>query len=414
MKKSKLLCEKPRSRIFTGPDKYLVLQKHTVSENMFPVLENDGYFILVKGGAGCFIINGEELPVQKDCIAWIQASQVLTILPDFGQELELWVCAYDYQLLNYFVFNQVSLHEETEIVTGVPVIGPEGEYVQKIIELFTQFERLDAMNTNGSAVIRSSFLRKIELLYNRAARKRREEYDLRDLPLGRRASLYIATHSTKKLSAAQVARVISPELTESDINHALIVATGMGFNQYVTRLKLVMAASYFLYYSLPFDYIASNVGFDIDVTFYRHFKKLTGMTPQTYRDEMLSDGKDGRVFRKMIISETIISTMNYLYVNLSEYIDVETISKELYVSGSLLRIQFKDCLNTGYKNVLAQYRVRHAEALLATTDMPIVDISMESGFSSDRTLSRTFCEINGISPGEFRKLRKGGKRHNGK
>lgn len=66
----------------------------------------------------------------------------------------------------------------------------------QIARLFEQFRHLSAKNSCGSAVIRSSFLRKIELLYNRAAARRKEQYSLLDMPLGRRASLYIATHST--------------------------------------------------------------------------------------------------------------------------------------------------------------------------------------------------------------------------
>lgn len=413
MKKYNPLCEKPKIGVFTGPDKYLVLQKIVIKEHMFPVLESDSYFILVKRGEGTFTVNGEEFPVRSGCVSWIQTSQVLTIVPEFGVELELWICAYDYQLLNYFLFNQVSSTDETEIVTGIPVIGPDGENARTIASLFEQFDKLDKMNTCGSAVIRSSFLRKIELLYNREAKKHKEIYREQDMPLGRRVSLYIATHSTQNLTAAHVAKNISPEVSETELNHALLVTTGMNFNQYITRLRLVMAASYFLYYSLPFDYIASNAGFNMDINFYRRFKKLTGMTPQTYRDQMLSDGKDGRVYRKMIMSETLISAINYLYENFSEHVDVETISKDLYTSGSILRVQFKDCLNTSYKKVLAQFRVRYAESLLTTTDMPIIDISIESGFSSDRTLGRTFYEINGMSPGEFRKMRREGRDING-
>ena len=53
-----------------------------------------------------------------------------------------------------------------------------------------------------------------------------------------------------------------------------------------------------------------------------------------------------------------------------------------------------------------EFRVRYAEALLTTTSLPTVDIAIESGFGSDRTMARVFYNINGISPGEFRKARK--------
>lgn len=412
-KKCRPLCETPRSNIFCGPDKYLQLQEFTISEEMFPVMELDSYFILVRSGTGVFIINGEEFPVQPDCMSWIQCSQVLTICPDFGQQLKIWVCAFDYQLISYFTFSRISSHSEAEIVNGLPVIGPDGDGVKAIVRLFVQYRALTKRGGRGSAIIRSSFLRKIELLYNRVVHSMKSQYTFKDIPLGRRASLYIATHSTENLTAGSVAKAVGPGVSESALNHALLVATGFNFNQYLNRLRLVLATSYFLYDSLPFDYIASISGFNMDITFFRRFKALTGMTPQSYLEQMLSDGRDGRVYRGMIMSETLTAAISYLYENMSEYIDAEILARELYTSGSILRSQFKNRFHSSYKQVLSQFRVRYAEALLTTTDLPTVDIAIESGFGSDRTMGRVFYGINGISPGEFRKKRSGRRKDHG-
>lgn len=411
-KKSRPLCEKPKSGVFCGPDKYLTLQEYTITEEMYPVMELDSYFVFVRGGRGIFIINGEEFHVEPGCMAWIQATQVLTICPDFGDPLRIWVCAYDYQLLSYYLFRQISAVSETEVVNGIPVIGPEGQELREIERLFCQFRELCKKGTRGSAVIRSSYLRKIEILYNRVAGRMKDQYKTSDIPLGRRASLYIAAHSAENLTGEKVAKAVGA--SEPAMNHALLVVTGMNFNQYLSRLRLVLATTYFLYDSLPFDYIASISGFNMDITFFRRFKSLTAMTPQSYREQMLCDGKDGSIYRGMIMSETLISAISYLYENLTEYIDVETLAKALYTSGSILRSQFKSRLNTSYKQVLSQFRVRYAEALLTTTDLPTVDIAIESGFGSDRTMGRVFYSINGMTPCEFRKLRTGRRSRNGK
>lgn len=380
---------------------------------MYPIMELDSYFILVRSGTGVFIINGEEFPVQPDCMSWIQCSQVLTICPDLGQQLKIWVCAFDYQLISYYMFSRISSSSEAEIVNGLPVIGPEGDDVKAIVRLFTQYRALARRGGRGSAIIRSSFLRKIEILYNRVVHSMKTQHTFKDIPLGRRASLYIATHSTESLTAGSVAKAVGPGVSESALNHALLVATGFNFNQYLNRLRLVLATSYFLYDSLPFDYIASISGFNMDITFFRRFKALTGMTPQSYLEQMLCDGKNGRVYRGMIMSETLTSAISYLYENMSEYIDAEILARELYTSGSILRSQFKNRFNSSYKQVLSQFRVRYAEALLTTTDLPTVDIAIESGFGSDRTMGRVFYSINGMSPGEFRKKRSGRRKNHG-
>ena len=137
-------------------------------------------------------------------------------------------------------------------------------------------------HSHGSAIIRSSYLRRIELLYNRFAKSMKSHYKFSNLPLSRKVSLYIAVHSTTALTCADVVKAIAPSISESALNHALLVATGLNFNQYLNRLRIAHAMSYFLYDSLPFDYISSISGFNMEITFFRRFKSLIGMTPQTY------------------------------------------------------------------------------------------------------------------------------------
>lgn len=144
----------------------------------------------------------------------------------------------------------------------------------------------------------------------------------------------------------------------------------------------------------------------MEITFFRRFKSLIGVTPQTYMKRTLSNGKHRPVYRTTIMNETLISAISYLYENMTDPIDAETLTKELYTSENILRVQFKNRLNSSYKQVLSQFRVRYAEALLTTTSLPTVDIAIESGFGSDRTMARVFYNINGVSPGEFRKIRK--------
>ena len=68
-RRNRPLCETPRNGYFCGPDKYLRLQEHTIREELFPIMEVDSYFVLVREGSGSFIINGEEFPVRPGCVA---------------------------------------------------------------------------------------------------------------------------------------------------------------------------------------------------------------------------------------------------------------------------------------------------------------------------------------------------------
>ena len=91
---------------------------------------------------------------------------------------------------------------------------------------------------------------------------------------------------------------------------------------------------------------------------------------------------------------------------MTEPIDSKSVTRDLYTSKNILRIQFRSRLNSSYKEILSLLRVRYAESLLTTTNLPVMDIAIESGFGSDRTMARVFFSINGLSPGEFRKQRR--------
>ena len=121
------LCEAPRGGVFCGPKKYLLLFKHRIAESMFPVLEDDSYFLLVRGGRGRMIVNGVPFELQPGSVCWIQCTEVMTIEPDPGEPLELWSIVFEYALSNYLMFKVSSGSERTEVVTGIPVIGPGSE-----------------------------------------------------------------------------------------------------------------------------------------------------------------------------------------------------------------------------------------------------------------------------------------------
>ena len=57
------------------------------------------------------------------------------------------------------------------------------------------------------------------------------------------------------------------------------------------------------------------------------------------------------------------------------------------------------CGLTEYVNTL---RARHAANLLATTDSPLIDVAMNSGFESMRTFYRSFKHCFGVTPSHYR------------
>lgn len=399
--KSKALCDKPRKNIFCGQDKYLSLKKLKVRERMFPVMEDDSYFIMIRSGTGRFTINGVTFAVGSGNVCWIQCTHVLTIEPDPDQVLELWSCVYDYQLSNYLMFRLATQREKKAVVYGIPMIGPDGARLERIRALFEELDSINKKRDYGSALVKVSLLGQIAVLFGYEVESTHQHVDSEEWPLAWRASMYIAAHSGETLEASDVMRVMGTDV--ATLNRELRMSLGMNFEQLLNRCRCIMGASYFLYENLPFDYIAVHSGFKSEVTFYRNFKKTMGMTPREYREYMMCDGSRG-VYRGMIMDETLVSVVSYLYNNISEQVSLDSMAKALFTSGSIIRSLLDQTFGIGYKDVLSLFRIRYSESLLSATELPVVDVSVMVGFNSDRTFSRVFSEINGQSPSEYRRM----------
>ena len=83
-------------------------------------------------------------------------------------------------------------------------------------------------------------------------------------------------------------------------------------------------------------------------------------------------------------------------LDLPELAAVACVSKAHFIRS------FKGTFGETPHRYLQRRRVERAMYLLRTTDRNVTDICMEVGFSSLGTFSRTFREIVGESPSEFR------------
>lgn len=367
---------------------------------MPPVLENDSFFLLVRGGHGHFIINGVSFTVSPGSVGWINCTQVLTIEPEPGETLEIWSLMADYSTLNYLMFQESTINSRYTVISGAPVIAPGSKNAGRIRRIFEDFDNINARRNNGSALVKVSLLGQLSLTYIMESMELEEDYSSEKWPLGWRACIYIATNSLTALKATDAARALDTDL--ATLNRHLRISIGLSFNQLVNRNRCLLAASFFLCDGMPFEYIARIVGYNSEITFYRNFKKVTGMTPSEYRDTLLSSGGGAHCYRGMIIDDRIITMISYLYNNFTESVSLESIAKNTFTSESLVNTLFTKTFGVSYKYVLSLFRVKYAESLLSSSNFPLVDISALAGFNSINTFNRLFTKINGQSPGEYR------------
>ena len=66
--------------------------------------------------------------------------------------------------------------------------------------------------------------------------------------------------------------------------------------------------------------------------------------------------------------------------------------------------RFRAAMGVSIGTYLTQYRVMHAQRLLATTDASVIAVGLEAGFGSASQFHAAFKQACGCSPGAYRAL----------
>lgn len=95
--------------------------------------------------------------------------------------------------------------------------------------------------------------------------------------------------------------------------------------------------------------------------------------------------------------------MQYIHKNYSEHITLADIAQTVSVSKSSALNIFNKYLRISPVNYLINYRLKRAAKLLASTDSNIYTIASNTGFENTGYFCRSFKELFGVTPSEYRK-----------
>jgi len=82
-------------------------------------------------------------------------------------------------------------------------------------------------------------------------------------------------------------------------------------------------------------------------------------------------------------------------------LDVAAMAREAHASSAHFARSFKRAFGETPHQYLLRRRIERAQALLRSTQLGVTDVSLEVGFRSLGTFSRTFREITGESPSAY-------------
>jgi AraC-like DNA-binding protein len=97
------------------------------------------------------------------------------------------------------------------------------------------------------------------------------------------------------------------------------------------------------------------------------------------------------------------SVLLYLQNNCLSKITLEDLSRRFGYSKYRFSRTFNQSVGCSLTQYVGALRARHAANLLRETDLPLIEICMNSGFDSLRTFYRSFKNTFGITPTQYRK-----------
>lgn len=103
--------------------------------------------------------------------------------------------------------------------------------------------------------------------------------------------------------------------------------------------------------------------------------------------------------------DTSLSLLNYIHANIyqPEKLKAEQIAAYFHVSPTYVSQYFKKQAGESLQQYIISYKLKLLETRLHFTDMRIIEIAQEFGFTDESHLNRIFKKYKGITPSEFRK-----------
>ena len=173
-----------------------------------------------------------------------------------------------------------------------------------------------------------------------------------------------------------------------------------GENLYVSGKRAVFtpSASLFAYCAehLPRQYETPHPLIGDEMT-YRSIKALVYPVFEEYMRLVPLEKKDLR-------NTALASVLLYLSEHFEENISLVSVAESLgdtptYVSHCISVIP-----NMNFRKLLNSLRLDKAKLLIRESNLRMLDVAIECGFSCERSFNRAFSEILGMTPGEYKKL----------
>ena len=106
--------------------------------------------------------------------------------------------------------------------------------------------------------------------------------------------------------------------------------------------------------------------------------------------------------RSLLSRPGLRRTLDYIDASLAKSLGIEELAKIAGLNPVYFARSFRHGMGVSPHQYVLERRIEKAKTLLATSDVPLVDVALQTGFSSQSHFSTTFMRVVGVTPKSFR------------
>ncbi len=103
--------------------------------------------------------------------------------------------------------------------------------------------------------------------------------------------------------------------------------------------------------------------------------------------------------------QALVDALHYIQQHYAEDPSLQQTAEAVHTSDAYLSRLFRSELGTSYSQYLTGVRISYAMSLLANTNLPISEVSVQCGYPNSNYFCDAFKKVMGISPLKYRKSR---------
>ena len=188
-------------------------------------------------------------------------------------------------------------------------------------------------------------------------------------------------------------------MSESAISSYISKTTGLSFFDLLNEMRVGKAINYLLYTDLTLDELAEILGFVDSAHISKVFLARIGMKANDFRKTYQAIGDKCRIKDRQIFYHIV----SYIYRNYAEELQAGNVSRHFCISPRELNRILLFQVEMNFNDYLNYIRVNRASELLLKTNKTILEIALEVGYNTEKTLSRNFIRFRSMTPRNFRK-----------